>query len=110
MKAVSVIAGVCLVFVFVWERVDMVRLGYSIERLKAQKTLLERERDQLQVKVSALTAPERIARVATERLGLFPAQQGQLFIIHPQPDMPLVASPAEQLRVARSMPVAGGAR
>lgn len=110
MKTVAVIAGVCLVFVFVWERVDMVRLGYSIEHLKAQKTLLERERDQLQVKVSALTAPERIARVATEKLGLFPAQQGQLFIIHQQPDMPLVAAPNDQLRIARSMPVAGGAR
>ena len=110
MKAVAVIAGVCLVFVFVWERVDVVRLGYSIERLKAQKTLLERDRDQLQVKVSALTAPERIAKLATEKLGLFPAQQGQLFIIHPHPDMPLAATAGDQLRIARSMPVAGGAR
>ena len=110
MKAVAVVAGVCLVFIFVWERVDVVRLGYSIERLKAEKTLLERERDRLQVKVSALTAPERIAKVATEKLGLFPAQQGQLFIIHPQPDLPLVAASIEQLRIARSMPVAGGSR
>jgi cell division protein FtsL len=111
MRAVAVIAGLCLVFAFVWERVDVVRLGYSIERLKTQKTLLERERDQLQVKVSALTAPERIARVATDKLGLFPPQQGQLFIIHPQPDMPLVATPpVEQLRIARSMPIAGGAK
>ena len=111
MKAVAVMAGLCLVFTFVWERVDVVRLGYSIERLKAQRTLLERERDQLQVRVSTLTAPERIAKVATEKLGLFPAQQGQLFIIHPQPDMPFVATPTtDQLRIARSMPVAGGAR
>ena len=110
MKAVAVVAGVCLVFAFVWERVDMVRLGYSIERLKVQKTLLERERDQLQVKVSALTAPERIAKVATEKLGLFPAQQGQLFIIHPQPDMPMMAAPIDQLRIARNMSVAGGIR
>ena len=111
MRAVAVIAGLCLVFAFVWERVDVVRLGYSIERLKTQKTLLERERDQLQVKVSALTAPERIARVATDKLGLFPPQQGQLFIIHPQPDMPLVATPpVEQLWIARSMPIAGGAK
>lgn len=111
MKAVAVVAGMCLVFVFVWERVDVVRLGYSIERLKAQKTLLERERDQLQVKFSALTAPERIARVATDKLGLFPPQQGQVFIIHPQPDMPLLATPPmEQLRIARTMPTSGGAK
>lgn len=108
MKAVAIIAALCLVFVFVWERVDVVRLGYSIERLKTQKTLLERERDQLQVRVSALTAPERIARVATDKLGLLPPQQGQLFIMHPQPDPALVATPPiEQLRVARSMPTSG---
>jgi cell division protein FtsL len=111
MKAVAIAAGLCLVFVFVWERVDVVRLGYSIERLKMQKTLLERERDQLQVKVSALTAPERIARVATDKLGLSPPQQGQLFIIHPQPETPLVAAATvEHLKIARSMPAAGGAK
>jgi cell division protein FtsL len=111
MKAVAVVAGMCLVFVFVWERVDVVRLGYSIERLKAQKTLLERERDQLQVKFSTLTAPERIARVATDKLGLFPPQQGQVFIIHPQADMPVVAAqPVEHLRIARTMPTSGGAK
>ena len=111
MKAIAIFAGLCLVFVFVWERVDVVRLGYSIERLKAQKTLLERERDQLQVKVSTLTAPERIARVATDKMGLFPPQQGQVFIIHPQPDVPLLATPpVEQMRIARSMPASGGTR
>ena len=104
MKAVAILVGMSLVFLFVWERVDVVRLGYSIERLKAQKTLLEREHDQMQVKFSALTAPERIARVATDKLGLFPPQQGQVFIIHPQPDMPLMAAPpVEQLRIARNM-------
>ena len=111
MKAVAVIAGMCLVFIFVWERVDVVRLGYSIERLKAQKTLLERERDQLQVKFSTLTAPERIARVATEKLGLFPPQQGQIYIIHSQPDIPIVAAqPVEHLRIARTMPMPGGTK
>jgi cell division protein FtsL len=111
MKAVAIMVGLCLVFVFVWERVDMVRLGYSIERLKTQKTLLERERDQLQVKFSALTAPERIAKVATDKLGLFPPQQGQVFIVHQQPDRPLVAAPpVEQLRIARTMTTGGGAK
>ena len=46
MKTVTIVAGVLLVFVFVWERVDVVRLGYQIERLKVQKVLLERKRDQ----------------------------------------------------------------
>jgi cell division protein FtsL len=107
MKSVAMVAGVCLVFFFVWERVDIVRLGYHIERLKAEKILLERERDQLQVKFSALTAPERIAKVATEKLGMVPPQQGQVLIVHPQRVLP---PPVEQVRIARTMSTVRGDR
>jgi len=102
MKTVTLVAGVLLVFVFVWERVDVVRLGYQIERLKTQKVLLERERDQLQVKFSALTAPERIAKVATEKLGLVPPRQGQVLMVHLPGEAPnLSPPPVEQVRLAR---------
>ncbi len=102
MKAITIVAGVLLVFVFVWERVDVVRLGYQIERLKTQKILLERERDQLQVKVSALAAPERIAKVATEKLGLIPPQQGQVLMVHLPGEAPsLTLPPVELIRVAK---------
>jgi cell division protein FtsL len=107
MKSVAIIVGVCLVFFFVWERVDIVRLGYHIERLKAQKVLLERERDQLQVKVSALMAPERIAKVATDKLGMVPAQQGQVLIVQPR-QAPTV--PLEQVRIARTVSMGRGER
>jgi len=95
------------VFFFVWERVDIVRLGYHIERLKAQKVLLERERDQLQVKVSALMAPERIAKVATDKLGMVPPQQGQVLIVQPR-QAPTV--PLEQVRIARTVSMGRGER
>lgn len=109
MKAITIMAGMCLVFVFVWERVDVVRLGYHIERLKTQKVLLERERAQLQVKFSTLTAPERIAKVATDKLGLIPPQPGQVFIVHPQPEPPVLpAPPLEQLRIARTITTVRG--
>ena len=102
MKTVTIVAGVLLVFVFVWGRVDVVRLGYQIERLKTQKILLERERDQLQVKFSALMAPARIAKVATEKLGLVPPQQGQVLIVHQPGDVPGPSlPPVEQVRLAR---------
>jgi cell division protein FtsL len=97
MNTVTIVAGVLLVFVFVWERVDVVRLGYQIERLKTQKVLLERERDQLQVKFSALTAPERIAKVATEKLGLVPPQQGQVLMVHLPGEAPGLTLPSVKL-------------
>ena len=104
MKTLTIVAGVILIFVFVWERVDVVRLGYQIERLKTQKVLLERERDQLQVKFSALSAPERIAKVAMERLGLAPPQQGQVLMVHQPGETPSLSLPSvEQVRLARNV-------
>lgn len=85
MKTVTVFVGLCLVFVFVWERVDVVRLGYHIERLKRDKTVLERQRDELRVKVSALSASDRIAKLATEKLGMSSPQQGQIIVVQSRP-------------------------
>ena len=82
MKILVGVAGLCLVFGFVWERVDIVRVGYQVERLKSEKVKLERERDQLRVKFSTLSAPDRIAKVATERLGMTPPQNGQVIVVH----------------------------
>lgn len=95
--------GLCLVFLFVWERVDIVRVGYRVERLKVEKTKLERERDQLRVKVSSLSAPDRIAKVATEQLGMVPPQKGQVIMVQSRPagESHPHAAPAE-VRIARN--------
>lgn len=85
MKIITVLLGVSLVFVFVWERVDMVRVGYQIERLKRDKTALERQRDELRVKFSSLSASNRIAKLATEKLGMSLPQQGQVIMVQSRP-------------------------
>jgi len=110
MKLLSVLLGLCLVFIFVWERVDMVRVGYQIERLKQERIVLERERDELRVKLSALSAPDRIAKIASEQLGMTLPQQGQVIMVRsgppvpaPQPDAPV------EVRVAKNQ-FPGGAR
>ncbi len=103
MTSLTILAGLLLVFTFVWERVDVVRVGYQVERLKVQKTALERERDELQVKFSKLTSPERIARVATDKLGLVPPQPGQVVVVHPGPERPGTAEPAAgEVRLAKN--------
>jgi cell division protein FtsL len=81
MKALLALAMLAFLLLFVWERVEVVRVGYHIERLKAQRTALQRERDELEVKVSALTSSERIARVAKEQLGMTPPQPGQVVLL-----------------------------
>ncbi|HEX5647860.1 MAG TPA: cell division protein FtsL [Nitrospira sp.] len=106
MRLLAMCVGLCLVFLFVWERVDMVRVGYQVERLKQEKTLLERERDQLRIKVSTLSAPDRVAKVAMERLGMAPPQRGQVIVVQAGPLIvpPMQGAPVE-LRVAKHEPI-----
>ena len=90
-------------FVFVWERVDVVRIGYQIERLKRDKTVLERQRDELRVKFSTLSASDRIAKLATEKLGMILPQQGQIIVVQSKPSgvHPVNVVPVE-LKVAKN--------
>ncbi|MBA5869937.1 MAG: hypothetical protein GDA68_08060 [Nitrospira sp. CR2.1] len=104
MKAVAFAAVTSLVLLFVWERVDIVRIGYHIERLKTQKVLLERERDELQVKLSGLTAPERIARLASDKLGMMQPEKGQVVVVNIEPEAPANPIAAEgEVRIAKNM-------
>jgi cell division protein FtsL len=105
MRLLGMCVGLCLVFLFVWERVDMVRIGYQVERLKQEKTILERDRDQLRIKVSALSAPDRVAKVAMERLGMAPPQRGQVVVVQAEPlARPPIQSTPVELRVAKHEP------
>jgi cell division protein FtsL len=106
MKAVAAMAVLSLLLLYVWERVDIVRVGYQVERLKSKRVAVQREGDELRVKVSALTAPERIARAATEKLGMMPPQQGQVVIVRTESATADGAGPASaQIRLARSEPM-----
>lgn len=102
-KPLTVVGVLVFLLGYVWERVDIVRVGYRLEQLKAQKTLLERERDELNVKLAALSAPERIARVAREKLGMVPPQQGQIVVVHrAEPVAPSQGAPSVEVQIARS--------
>ncbi|MEX5214828.1 MAG: cell division protein FtsL [Nitrospiraceae bacterium] len=97
------ILGVLLFLLgYVWERVDVVRVGYRVEQLKAQKVLLERERDELSVRLATLSAPDRVARLAKEKLGMMPAQPGQVVVVHRvEPRQPPDRPSVEAVRVAK---------
>ena len=81
MKTLVASAAIGVLLLFVWERVDLVRVGYHIEQLKTKKAALLHEQDELRVRVSSLTAPDRIARAATDKLGMIPPQPGQVVMI-----------------------------
>lgn len=102
MRLLAVLGIIGMLLLFVWERVDIVRVGYKIEQLKAQKVALQREQDELRVKVSALTAPDRIARAATEKLGMMPPQPGQVVMVSASDQAPAAGLPLPEVRVAKN--------
>ncbi len=102
-KPLMVVAVLAFLLGYVWERVDIVRVGYRLEQLKAQKVLLERERDELSVKLAALSSPDRIARAAREKLGMLPPQPGQVVVVHRvEPNRQLPGDPPAEVQLARS--------
>ena len=104
MKAVAFAAVTSLILLFVWERVDIVRIGYQIERLKRDKVALERERDELRVKLSVVTAPERIARLATDKLGMMQPEKGQVVVVNIESTPPANPIAVEgEVRIAKNI-------
>jgi cell division protein FtsL len=101
MKTLVSVAVIMLLLLYVWERVEVVRVGYHIERLKTQKTALHRERDELQVRFSTLTSPERVARVAKEQLGMAPPQPGQIILVKVEGSGPSGRTPQPTLQLAK---------
>jgi cell division protein FtsL len=102
MRLLAALGVIGMLLLFVWERVDIVRVGYRIEQLKTQKIALQREQDELRVKVSALTAPDRIARAATEKLGMVPPQPGQVVMVSAVDSAPVPGDRPTEVHVAKS--------
>lgn len=58
-----------LLFFYVYQRVQIFRLGYNIKSIEKQLGVLEKDNSFLQLKISSLVSPEHIAS-EVKRLGL----------------------------------------
>ena len=56
--------------VYVWQRVDFIRISYRVEALQKQKQELQEIDKRATLERSLLMAPDRIERVARKQLGL----------------------------------------
>ncbi|MEX0830405.1 MAG: septum formation initiator family protein [Nitrospirales bacterium] len=77
---VMVVLGVWCLF-YVGVKLDMWRLGYDMEELEQRRTVLKKQQEMLQVKLSELTDPQQIAQRAHRQLGLIVPQEGQVVMI-----------------------------
>lgn len=58
-----------LLFFYVYQRIQIFRLGYKIRNVEKQLTVLEKDNSFLQLKISSLISPEHIS-AEVKRLGL----------------------------------------
>jgi cell division protein FtsL len=76
------LAGVA---VYMWPRVQVVRLAYRMQASEQHLRSLLQERDQLRFELAALQDPQRIYRVATEQLGMSTPRQDQVVFVAREP-------------------------
>ena len=56
--------------VYVWQRVDFLRVSYEVEALKKERQELQEKNKHFSVERSFLMSPDRIERMARQELGL----------------------------------------
>ncbi len=94
------LSGVLLFYV--WGKVDVVRLGYELDALLQKKAALTQEHDRLQARFSQLTATERIASEAGDKLGMRPPGDRQVILVPSRPANGMPGDgPEPPLRLAR---------
>ncbi|WP_447969315.1 cell division protein FtsL [Nitrospira sp. M1] len=87
---------------YVWMRVDLLRVGHDIEQLKQQELTLEHRQEALQLQLSQLTAPQKIAKAAKEQFQLKMPDPGQIVMVASETAMAGIApSPHKALQVAQ---------
>ena len=76
------LAGVA---VYMWPRVQVVRLAYRMQTSEQHLRELRQAHDQLRFELASLKDPERIYRVATEQLGMGMPRRDQVVIVTHEP-------------------------
>ncbi len=74
-------------------RLDAIRLGYEISERTQERRELEEEHRRLSVELSLLRSPERIERLAKDRLGMRRPDAGEIRIA--RPTVELAAAPPD---------------
>lgn len=67
--------------VYVWQRVQVIRLGYEIEGLKRQKEDLVKTNRGLQIEAATLTSPDRIETIAARDMGMKTPAENQIVMV-----------------------------
>lgn len=78
---VFLVAIIMTLLFFLWSRLETVKLGYEISRESKKTIELLSENNNLRLQVVDLKSPERIERIASERIGLVYPRGRQIVVI-----------------------------
>lgn len=67
--------------VYTWSRVQCIQVRYEISELTADQERLVMLQDNLKIELARLKAPQRIANIAKQQLGLVAPTSKQLIVI-----------------------------
>ncbi|HZY31969.1 MAG TPA: cell division protein FtsL, partial [Candidatus Methylomirabilis sp.] len=69
------------VLFYVWQHIQVVRLGYEIEHLQAERLALVRQENELRFEVARLRSLRRVEEIARRQLGLTSPMPGQVILV-----------------------------
>ena len=96
----SIAIGCVLVLVLLfsaWQHFELIRHGYRLEEMQRARAAEEEINRHLRLEIETLRAPQRIEKLATERLGMVAPAAGDAIVI----ERTVQAPPAKSLVAAR---------
>jgi cell division protein FtsL len=82
---VSILLCLAGVAVYMWPRLQVVRLAYRMQASEQRVNDLMQERDDLRRELASLKDPQRVYRLATEQLGMGIPRHDQVFVLTREP-------------------------
>ncbi|HOK05625.1 MAG TPA: cell division protein FtsL [Syntrophales bacterium] len=85
---VATVVMVAAALVYVWSHINMTKLEYQIAEELGVREMLLQEGKKLKLEIATLKSPQRIARIARERLNMGPPTQDQVVLIKKETEAP----------------------
>jgi len=84
--AILLTTGIILAgsLLYVWQHIQVIRMGYRVERLNAELSTLIQEEKQLTLKLAQLKSLGRIEEIARGRLKMGNPEPSQIILLSPE--------------------------
>ncbi len=97
----SLAVGAALVIVLLfsaWQHFELLRHGYKLEQMQRDRATESDVNRHLRLEMETLRAPQRIEKLATERLGMVAPRDGEAVVLE---RVPAASPPAKSVVAAR---------